>query len=699
MRKTPVLFVALALALAGAGCEEKKATQIIVAVATNLSVPKEMDNFDLKVERQAKVKASQNYVLDPGKPDSYELPATLAITAGEDFTTPVTITITGKKGNKEVISRVARLSFVEGRVLLLKIDLLRSCVGKTCSGKGQTCVAGACGSPAVDATKLPDYTKGGAFSNPEAGVIVDAAVDGPGPDAASPDAGADKGTPDKGGDTAPDASVDQALPDMTPDMAQPDSVPAGSIKVTAPTGGSHAAGGKVTITWSSSGSFGNVDIDLYLGTKKESTIAQNLPNSGSFIWTIPAYQARASTYLIKVTASKHASINGASTYFTIDNWQYRVTVSIDGTKLKASLTNYPVAVTLDKGTFSYANALSSGADLRFSSKKALSGTFDLPHWVQKWDPSGTSVVWVNVPQIAAGGTKDIHLFYGRAGATSTSDQAKTFPKSYISSGVLSLGGTFTYDWFELKASHVLTLNPGKPLIIKARRIVIDGTVKGDGMGDLGGKTSGQPGAGQGAGGSGVSAGGGGGAYGGAGGLGGHDSNDVPGQGGQPFGGKDTPGVNMGSGGGAAAGPKASAGGAGGGSFTLDGRVIAVTGTITMNGAAGSVNDTCGGGGAGGGVLLKGDTVSVAGTISVQGGNGCDSTLSNNDDGGGGGSGGRVKVFYDSKLSNKVTLVTNGGTGGKFGSKAYGAPGGSGTSHFGQTAYDDAKVTLGAENKL
>lgn len=697
MRKTPVLIFVLALTLGGAGCEEKTATQIIVAVATNLSVPKEMDNFDLKVERQGKAKASQNYVLDPGKPDSYELPATLAITAGSDFTTPVTFTITGKKGNKEIISRVARLSFIEGRVLLLKIDLLRSCLGKTCD-KGQTCAAGACGSPDVDASKLPEYSKAGAFSSPEAGVIVDAAVDGPGPDAAKPDVGADLGSPDVGGDATPDVALDQALPDMAPDVALPDSTPAGSITVTAPTGGSHAAGAKVTITWSSTGSFGDVDIDLFRGTKKESTIAQNLPNSGSFTWTIPAHQGRASTYLIKVTATKYASISGASTYFTIDNWQYRVVVTIDASAVKTSLTNYPLAVTLDKATFTYANALSSGADVRFSTSKSLSGTFDLPHWVQKWDPTGTSVVWVNVPQITAGATKDIHLFYGRAGATSASDMAKTFPKSYVSTGVMSLGGTFTYDWFELKATHVLTLNPGKPLIIKARRIVIDGAIKGDGMGDVGGKTSGQVGSGVGAGGSGVSAGGGGGAYGGPGGIGGHDDNDTPGKGGLPFGGKDTPGINMGSGGGAGAGPMAAAAGAGGGSLSLQARDIVVSGTISMNGQAGSVSDTCGGGGAGGGVLLQGDTVSAAGTISVQGGNGGSSTLTNND-GGGGGSGGRVKVFYDSNLTNKVTVVASGGAGGKYGTKSHGAPGGNGTSHFGQTTFEDAKVTLGGENTL
>lgn len=697
-----LVCVALALVAAGAGCSAEKATQIVVAIATNLSVPKELDSVDLLLERKGQVKANLNYILDPNKPGFFELPATVAIHAGKDPSIPITITLSGKKGNAEVVTRKARLAFIEGRILLLKMDLLWSCVQqhKKC-GTDQTCTDKGCVSMNVDPGKLPDYSTDKAFSSPEAGA-VDAAVDLPAGDLGGDavyDAGPDGPGPDEGsGDGKMETSADLPTPDISPDVTQPDTAPTGTITVTAPTGGSHAAGSKLTITWTSTGSVASVDIELYRGTKKESTVAQKVPNGGSFIWTIPAYQPRDSTYLIKVVSAQNSSVTGASPYFTIDNWQYRVSVTIDATKSTSALTNYPLAISLTSTTFTYGNAKSDGADLRFSSSKTLSGTFDLDHWIQKWNPTGSSVVWVNVPSIPAGSTKDIHLFYGRSGATSTSSKSKTFPKMFISTGGLSLGGSFTYDWFELKAGHTLTLNSQKSLSITARRIIIDGTVQGTGLGSLGGKLIGQLGAGLGGGGVGASAGGGGGAYGGNGGKGGHDNNDVPGQGGKACGSKDSLAILMGSGGGAGTGPQGKPAGNGGGAVTLSARDVVVSGTITMDGTMGASGDTCGGGGSGGGVLIQGDDVSLSGGLSVKGGDG-GSGPGTASDGGGGGGGGRVKVFYESNLSNKAIVSSTGGNGGKFGTVSFGSAGGGGSSHFGQTKFGVTTVALGVEKKL
>ena len=703
MRTNVILCAALAVVAAASGCAEEKATQIVVAVATNLSVPKEMDSVNVHIGYKGAVKANLNYNLDPGKPNSFELPATVAIHAAKEPKVPITITVTGKKASTDVVARTATLSFVEGRILLLKMDLLRSCVKqyKTCS-TGATCTAKGCVSSNVDASKLPDYTGKAAFTSPEAGVVVDAASDLTGDMVgdASGDAGADGPMADVGQDAKPDTAVDLPAPDITPDITVPDTAPSGTITITAPTGGSHAAGSSLSITWTSTGSFGNVDIDLYKGTKKESTIAQSLPNGGSFIWKIPASQPSASTYLIKVVATKTPSISGASTYFTIGNWQYQVVVNVDASKATSSFTNYPVAISLSSSSFSYSNAMNNGADLRFSSSKTLTGTFDLPHWIQKWDPTGTSVLWVNVPVITAGSTKDIYLFYGKSGATSTASKTKTFPKMFVSTKALSMGGNLTYDWFELTAAHVLTLNAQKPLSITARRLIIAGTIQGTGLGNLGGTSMNKQGTGAGGGGGGFAAGGGGGGYGGKGGNGGwDDTGDNFGLSGKANGIKDTTTIQMGSGGGAGSGSAGvNPGGTGGGAVTLLARDVVISGTIALDGGQGSVGDTCGGGGSGGGVLIQGDDVSVTGTLSAQGGAG-GSAASTFNDGGGGGGGGRVKVYYDSKLENKAIITTAGGAGGKWGNKSFGLAGDPGTIHFGKTTYGEVSAALGAEKKL
>ena len=696
------IFLCFGLALmAGAGCSADKATQIVVAVATNLSVPKEMDSFNLKLERGGQVKANLNYVLDPQKPNSFELPATVAIHAGEDPSIPITVTVTGKKANADLVQRRARLAFVAGRILLLKMDLLRSCVPKfdQC-GKDQTCTAEGCVSMNLDGAKLPDYSSRGAFASPEAGA-ADAMADLPVSDLAldsARDAGLEGPGPDAGADSGADAAADLMIPDTSPDVATPDMAPTGTITVTAPTGGSHAAGAKLVINWTSTGSVPTVDIEIYRGTKKESTIAQDLPNGGSFNWTIPAYQPRDSIYLVKVLSSKNSAVSGASPFFTIDNWQYRISVTIDATKATSSLSNYPLAISLSPTSFPYSNAMSSGGDLRFSSSKNLSGAFDLAHWIQKWDTTGTSVVWVNVPQITAGATQDIYLFYGKSGASSTSSKATTFAKMFVSAGAMTLGGSFVYDWFELKAGHTLTLNALKPLSITARRIIIDGDILGTGLGNEGGKSAGQAGAGTGGGGAGVNSGGGGGGYGGPGGAGGYDNSDTPGASGPAFGSKDSAAISMGSGGGAGTGAAGQPGGDGGGAITLAARDVEIGGSITLDGTAGKSGDTCGGGGSGGGILIQGDDVSLTGSLSVGGGAGGDGAFTNND-GGGGGSGGRIKIFYDSNLTNKASTNTTGGAGGKYGDLSHGVAGASGTSYTGQLTHGVTTVTLGSENKL
>jgi len=181
-----LVCMALTLAALAAGCSKEKATQIVVAMATNLSVPKEMDNISFKVEQRNTVKADLNYTLKPQDPGSFELPATVAIHAGKDPSIPITITVTGEKNNKTVVTRRARLPFIEGRILLLKMDLLRSCAGRSCP-TNQTCTEKGCVSMDVDPKELPDYHQSKAFLSPEAGAgdaaPPDASLDAPMPDA------------------------------------------------------------------------------------------------------------------------------------------------------------------------------------------------------------------------------------------------------------------------------------------------------------------------------------------------------------------------------------------------------------------------------------------------------------------------------------------------------------------------------------
>jgi hypothetical protein len=79
-----------------------------------------------------------------------------------------------------------------------------------------------------------------------------------------------------------------------------------------------------------------------------------------------------------------------------------------------TLTDFPVLVVLNSSRIDYGKTQDAGQDLRFYD---ADGTTQLAHEIEKWNESGTSYVWVKVPQIDGGSTTDhIWMYYGNATA-------------------------------------------------------------------------------------------------------------------------------------------------------------------------------------------------------------------------------------------------------------------------------------------
>jgi len=488
-----------------------------------------------------------------------------------------------------------------------------------------------------------------------------------------------------------------AFPDGGPrwersDATAQDTGPASSITVTFPTGGeSWPAGSSQSITWSSTGAVGAVDIELWRAGSLHTSIAAGQTNSGSHSWSIPADTPHGEDYTVRIVDPAAGVEHSSPAPFTITNWRYRIKITITSSQ---ALTDHQVRVPLGPAVFDYSHACSNGADLRLAQGSTFTGTFNLPHWIESWSAGSNSTVWVKIPSIPASGPTEVYLYYGQPTATDESSLDQTFPNRFVSSGNLTLGGLQSHDWFELKNGHSLTVKAGQALTITAPRLLLEGIVEGTGSGQVGG-TSGAAGQGQGGGGGSTNSGGGGGGHGGKGGKGGHDSNDTPGNGGLTYGSTTNNAIEMGSGGGAG---NNSAGGAGGGAVTLSGTQVVVKGTVRMDGAAGIGAGQSSGGGSGGGILITADDLVLTGTCSVRGGAGGSGSITAND-GGGGGGGGRIKIRYGQSLVNTVTLVTTGGAGGKYGDTAYGEAGLAGTLHSVKQATSPLTITLGPEEQV
>lgn len=206
------------LLLATAGC---KLTEIVVATDTDLTIPADIDTIDFEAayvqDGDKQVVAATKWPVDRTHPEVVYLPVTVGLLPGDQLERPVLITARGLRGDTVRLTRRARLPFDEGRVLLVRTDLLRICLDVVCP-PDQTCGQHGCEPINKNPSELPDYTpelanKRVVDAGPDGAIVPDSGPDGP----LVLDAGIDQGL-------LLDAPPDGPLPDAPPD-APPDALP------------------------------------------------------------------------------------------------------------------------------------------------------------------------------------------------------------------------------------------------------------------------------------------------------------------------------------------------------------------------------------------------------------------------------------------------------------------------------------------
>ena len=105
----------------------------------------------------------------------------------------------------------------------------------------------------------------------------------------------------------------------------------------------------------------------------------------------------------------------ASDWYSPD-WGYRKAITVNNTSSAVALTDYQVLVTLSSSNFDYGKANTDGSDLRFTDSDELT---EISYWIEEWNISGDSKVWVKVPSILASSTATVYLYYGNSSATTS----------------------------------------------------------------------------------------------------------------------------------------------------------------------------------------------------------------------------------------------------------------------------------------
>jgi hypothetical protein len=132
-----------------------------------------------------------------------------------------------------------------------------------------------------------------------------------------------------------------------------------------------------------------------------------------------------------------ASANGA---WWNTNWGFRRKLTFDNLQVDENLTDFPVLVCLDTTNIDYNQTQDNGGDIRFVD---LDGTV-LKHEIEKWDETGTSYVWVKVPQIdASPATDHMWMYYGNPLAPDGQDPTQVWTNGFAAVWHLSetTGGT------------------------------------------------------------------------------------------------------------------------------------------------------------------------------------------------------------------------------------------------------------------
>jgi cysteine-rich repeat protein len=119
-------------------------------------------------------------------------------------------------------------------------------------------------------------------------------------------------------------------------------------------------------------------------------------------------------------------------------WSNRRKIKFDNSLQTTDLLGFQVLVALNPSNIDYAKTQNAGQDLRFV---YTDGTV-LPHQIETWDETGTSYVWVRVPQInAASSTGSMFMYYGNPTAPDGQNPAGVWDSTYAA--VWHLGSSVT----------------------------------------------------------------------------------------------------------------------------------------------------------------------------------------------------------------------------------------------------------------
>lgn len=129
-----ILSIPLLAVFALASCTTSP-TEVVLLVDGEFATPTEVDHVDVTLVAPSGAMATSTATFDASSPG---FPRTIGILQGTGGAGDYTVDVVAKLGNTTVIRRRAAFRFTNNEIRMLRVDLLRVCLGVTCSGE-RTC--------------------------------------------------------------------------------------------------------------------------------------------------------------------------------------------------------------------------------------------------------------------------------------------------------------------------------------------------------------------------------------------------------------------------------------------------------------------------------------------------------------------------------------------------------------------------------
>jgi hypothetical protein len=197
-----------------------------------------------------------------------------------------------------------------------------------------------------------------------------------------------------------------------------------------------------TVSYSAAFSWANTEggsaLETSLSSRNSKCWDFTFSNAKAFINTAP------NVNLSNITSSEsnfyaNATLIGScnATDFNGDNLTYSYVWYLNGavnstgslysraitiTNTGSALSNYQVKVVLNS-SFNYSKCAPDGSDISFLNS-SKTGTFY--HWIESWNTSGNSIIWVNVTSVAGSAVTTMYMYYGEKGNSGRNSGNSTF---------------------------------------------------------------------------------------------------------------------------------------------------------------------------------------------------------------------------------------------------------------------------------